>query len=92
MILSAVQQVSSVGSALSLTARGLMCAQQPLMLMELHMLNPTAVTKNRFKCRVGDFCGKQVGIDLANNCSFCKSRAFHKTNGPLFSPYCLAGK
>lgn len=50
MILPAVQQVSSIGSALSLTARGLMCAGQPVMLMELRVFNSAALTKDRSKC------------------------------------------
>lgn len=72
-------------SALSLTAGGSMHAEQPLMLMELHMLNPTALTKDRFWCWMWDFCEKQDGTDLTKiTLPSCKSIAFYKTNWPFF--------
>lgn len=88
---SAVQQVSSVGSALSLTAKGLTYAGQPLMPTGLHMLNPTALTKDKFKCCVWDSCEKQVGMDLVKiTVPSANPGPFTRQIG-LFSPLVFVG-
>lgn len=91
-ILSAVQWVSSIGSALLLTARGLMCVGRAVMLMVLYVFSPAAMTKDRFKCWVWDFCEKQVGIDFAKiTVLFANPGPFTRQIG-LFFPWMFVGQ